>query len=85
MNQQIIFWIVLGVVAILVVRQYLNHRTPLKALLFGTLSGVLTLFPMSFFLAQAGIVLSINAASLAVAAVLGIPGVVGLAVFSVIL
>lgn len=85
LNQTMVFWLVLGVLAVLVLRQILQHRSPLKALTFGVLSGVLTLFPVSYLLAQAGVHLAINGATLAIAAVLGIPGVAGLACFSALL
>lgn len=84
MDFQLVFWIALGVLAFLMLRQVAQHRKPFKTLAFGTLSGLLTLFPVSYFLGQAGITLAINGATLAVAGVLGIPGVAGLVCFTVL-
>ena len=81
MTQALYFWRTLLLFALLMVRWYGRQKAPLKSFLFGSLSGVLTLFPASFFLAQAGLPLAINAATLAVSAIFGIPGVVGLSVF----
>lgn len=81
----ILFWVVMGILAFLMIRHDLQHQKPLKSLGFGVLSGVLTLFPVSYFLAQAGVNLAINGATLAFASVLGIPGVAGMAVFASLL
>ncbi len=81
LNHVTVFWIVLAVMLLILLRQATKERQPLKTMLGSAALGWLLLFPVSFFLEQlAGITLAINLQTMAVSAVLGAPGVAMMAV-----
>ncbi len=75
-------WILVAGIAILLVitcAYYSKSKKRIRKMLFGSLSGIAVLYPVQLAMSSFGYGISMNLFTVAVSAVLGIPGVVLLA------
>lgn len=76
-------WFVVGgivVLAVLMIMYYTKSSKRIRKLLFGSLSGVALLYPAQLVLSSMGYAISMNLFTVSTSVVLGIPGVLLLAV-----
>ncbi|MBC5788443.1 pro-sigmaK processing inhibitor BofA family protein [Massilioclostridium coli] len=74
-----VVWIVLSLLAIIMVFYYKHRKKPVRSFLLGSISGIAALFVVNGVTSG---VLAINYATLAISAILGIPGVATVAIFN---
>ena len=82
MDSHAVFWGVLALLFLFILFVAWRKKRGLRALCYATIFGVLTLFPVQFLLEQLGVSLGINEKTLAISAVLGVPGTVLLAIYA---
>lgn len=84
MNTQQIFYIVCGVVAVIMIIYYIRRKRRLLSAFFGVFSGIAALFAVNYFGGAMGVDLPLNLFNLCGSAILGIPFVALLIIINIL-
>ncbi len=85
MMQQSVFWMIWGILGLIMLVYYLRRRHTIRSFLFGAFSGILALLLVHYGGALFGYTPALNVLHLVQSTILGVPGVILMVVLHITL
>lgn len=83
MSIETLFYTICIILFIINIMYYKSTKNPIKKGLIGAASGIAAMIPTGLFMSMAGLPLALNYTTLLLSALLGIPGVILLVIYTV--